>query len=130
MSMYSEIREKIEENDGAPGPDGVGSLNLHGGEQIKIRYQPLPDCGFRVVSIVPYMIGSSENSPASPPPIEHQRLLAWQYKPDPGRKMAPPAWRCFKIGQIDAILPNPHPRPDDDDLPELDPEGQNCVRTC
>jgi hypothetical protein len=129
MSTYDVLRTKTQALGGSAGPAGIGSVNITGGAEIKIRYQPLPDPGFRVVSVVPYLVGSDEAPPSSsPPPDEHQRLLAWQYKPDTGPPPhAPPGWRCFKVEQIDAILPGPAPRPAS--LPTLDADRQNCVRT-
>ncbi|QEG35104.1 hypothetical protein [Bythopirellula goksoeyrii] len=129
MSEYDDIRTKIEELGGAPGPAGVGSINLNGGTEIKIKYD-VPGPGTKVVSIVPYLAGSDQSPSASPPPIGNQRLLAWQYKPDTGPPPhAPPGWRCFKVKLIVDILPGPWPRPDPADLPTLDPDRQNCVQT-
>jgi hypothetical protein len=125
MAYYDDIRAKVEMLGGSVGPAGVGSINLTGGTEIKIRYD-VPGPGVRVVSIVPYLIGSDQTASASPPPVDNQRLLAWQYTPDPVHP-APPGWRCFKVGLIQAIMNNPAPRPAN--LPNLDPARQNCVRT-
>jgi hypothetical protein len=124
MAMYDQIRAKVEELGGSS--SAFGSINVNGGREIKIRYQPLPAPGYRVVSVVPYLIGSADPSGTTTPPLNDQRVLAWQYDPDPGRP-APPAWRCFKLGQIAQILPSPKPRPAT--LPVLDEGGQNCVRS-
>lgn len=122
-TIYQQIQAKIEQLGGSPGV--FGSINVNGGTEIKIKYQPLPDPGFRVVSVVPYLIGSSDPSSTTTPPVNLQRLLVWQYVSDPGHP-APPRWRCFKVGQIQ-LLPGPAPRPSS--LPVLDEDGQNCVRS-
>ena len=83
MSTYDDIRVKVEQLGGSAGPAGVGSINLHGGTEIKIKYD-VPGPGTRNVSVVPYLIGSDQSTSTSPPPVDHQTLLAWQYKPDPG----------------------------------------------
>ena len=83
MTMYDDVRAKVEQLGGSVGPAGVGSINLNGGTEIKIRYD-VPGPGVRIVSIVPYLIGSDETPSPSPPPVDHQTLLAWQYTPDPG----------------------------------------------
>ena len=124
MTPYEQIRAKIEELGGSAG--AFGSININGGRQIQIRYKPLPQPGFRVISVVPYLIGSSDPSSTTTPTLGLQRLVAWQYVADPGHP-APPAWRCFKVGQIDQILPSPVARPTS--LPVLDEDGQNCVRS-
>lgn len=124
MAIYDQIRAKVEELGGSSGV--FGSINVNGGREIKIKYKPLPASGTRVISVVPYLIGSSDSSSTTTPPVGLQRLLAWQYDPDPGHP-APPAWRCFKVGQITQILPGPKPRPTT--LPVLDEDGQNCVRS-
>ena len=126
MTMYDDVRAKVEQLGGAPGPDGVGSINLTGGKEFKMRYD-VPGPGTRVISIVPYMVGSDQSPSPSPPPVADQRLLAWQYVPDPAHP-APPGWRCFKIELINAMLPGPRPRPGS--LPTLDPDRQNCVQSC
>jgi hypothetical protein len=127
MSTYDDLRAKVEQLGGSAGPDGVGSINLHGGTEIKMKYD-VPGPGTRVISVVPYLVGSDQTPSSSPPSVDHQRLLAWQYKPDPGSN-ADPAWRCFMVGRIVTILPGPFPRPAPADLPTLDPDRQNCVES-
>src|SRR6476620_6729164 len=102
MSIYDDLRVAV---GGSAGPDGVGNINIHGGTEIKIKYSvPGGHPPIRVISVVPYLVGSDQSPSSSPPPVDHQKLLAWQYKPDPGAPPAPPAWRCFKVGKILAIL--------------------------
>jgi hypothetical protein len=129
MTTYDSLRAKVEQLGGSAGPDGVGSINLTGGTEIQFEYNP-PGPGTRVVSVVPYLIGSDKLSNQSPPPPGHQTLLAWQYKPaPPPAPQAPPGWRCFKIQQIkdNSISAGAQPRPAN--LPTLDPDRQNSVRT-
>lgn len=127
MTMYDDIRAMVQMLGGSVGPAGVGSSNLTGGAEIKMRYD-VPGPGVRVVSIVPYLIGSHHGTSPSPPPLARQKLLAWQYKSDPGYP-APAGWRCFKVARINSITGSPAPRPPAADLPTLDPELQNCVKT-
>ena len=63
MTMYDDVRAKVEMLGGSVGPAGVGSINLTGGAEIKIRYD-VPGPGVRVASIVPYLIGSDQTSRA------------------------------------------------------------------
>ena len=124
MAIYDQIRAYIEQLGGGAG--AFGSLNVNGGTEIKIKYKPLPASGHRVISVVPYLIGSGDPNSTTLPPLDDQRLMTWQYDADPGHP-APPAWRCFKVGQIVQLLPSPKPRPTS--LPVLDESGQNCVRS-
>jgi hypothetical protein len=130
MDIYDQIRAMIEALVGGSA-GAFGSINtVKGGTEFKFKYHPIPGSPkVRVISVVPYLIGSSDPSSTSKPLVELQRLLAWQYKPDPSAPQADPAWRCFKIKQIAQILPGAFQRPPDNDLPTLDEEGQNCVRS-
>ena len=127
MSTYSDLKMYVKQLGGSDGPAGVGCINLTGGKEIQIEYDP-PGAGTLVVSIVPYMVGADKTSGGNPPPLGHQRLLAWQYVcAPPPAPPAPPGWRCFKVQKIVAITPTPHARPGG--LQTLDPVGQNCVRS-
>jgi hypothetical protein len=124
-SIYDQIKDKIEELGGATGPAGVGSVNTTGGTEIKIKYKAPP--GFRVHHVIPYLIGESPDpTSTSSPPAQVKRLLGYQYI-GPNPPTSPKGWRCFKVDDIDSLLPSPGPRPTNP--PELDPDRQNCVTT-
>jgi hypothetical protein len=126
MTIYSQLRTYTEQLSGSAGPTGVGSINLTGGKEIQITFNPA-GAGTRVVSVVPYMVGADKTSSGNPPPPGHQRLLAWQYVcAPPPAPPALPGWRCFKVQQISAITSGALPRPA---AQPFDPVGQNCVRT-
>ena len=121
MAIYDDLRAKIEELGGSSGQ--VGSININGGREIKVRYHATPQPGFRVHHVVPYLVGESPDPSGGNAPV--QRLLVYQYQGP--TQQSPDGWRCFKVELIDALLPNPAPRPNN--LETLDQNRQNCVTT-
>ena len=114
MAIYDDIRVKIEELGGTPGT--VGSLNLNGGTEIKIKYTTA--AGPENHHIVPYLIGTNVDMDTSSTVF---RLVAWKYKGAGTGK----GWRCYKVENIVSILAGPDPRPSP--LKKLRLKKQNCV---
>ena len=120
MSVYDDIRAKIELLGGAQGPKG--SFNHQGGKEIVINYDT--PSGIEAHHVVPFLIGQAPNTAGSG---NVDVLLAFKYKgPAPHTAIG---WRCYKVSKITLSSPPPipDPRPGASVLPKLKLKRQSCV---